>query len=80
MSTLLRAAALADIFGRRQYGQVSGTVALFTTLARAAAPYGTAVVHAYSGSYAAVFWTLAACLGLTAAAVSRFSPRSTMRA
>jgi predicted MFS family arabinose efflux permease len=66
MATLLRASSVAEVFGSRQYGGISGALSLFTTLARALGPIGAALAHARFGSYPAVFLGLAGLLAATA--------------
>jgi MFS family permease len=60
MGTLARASIVAEIFGRRNYGAISGAMALGTNGARAAAPVGAALLLTALGAYEIVFWILAA--------------------
>jgi MFS family permease len=69
MATLARASSLADIFGSRNYGAISGAVALAANGARAVGPVGASLLLVGLGSYAGVFWALAASLVAAAAAV-----------
>jgi MFS family permease len=62
MSTLSRATSLAQIFGARHYGAISGAVALGANGARAIGPVGASLLLLGLGGYPAVFWTLAASL------------------
>jgi MFS family permease len=62
MATLARASSLAEIFGARNYGAISGAVALGTNGARAVGPVGASLLLLAFGSYPAVFWALAASL------------------
>jgi MFS family permease len=64
MSTLARATAIADLYGRGAYGTIASVMAFSTTVARAAAPV-VAAVYAAALGYMALLWTLA---GLTALA------------
>ena len=61
--TLARATVVADYFGRQSYGAISGTISLFSTLSRAAAPVGAGVGYGLASGYGPVF----ACLAGTAA-------------
>jgi MFS family permease len=70
MSTLARATAVADVFGRRHYGSISGAIAVGANGARALGPVGAAVLLTAVGSYERVFWTFAG--GLVAAALAVF--------
>lgn len=54
----------ADAFGRAQLGRIQGTAQMLTVLASALGPLLLAQGHAWSGSYAAVFYGLAAVVGL----------------
>jgi MFS family permease len=74
MTTLARAAALADLYGPAGYGTLAGVTGAVTTAARAAAPV-TAAVFAAAAGYTALLWTLAA-LAAAAAAVAYRAERS----
>ncbi|HEY2995841.1 MAG TPA: MFS transporter [Methylomirabilota bacterium] len=69
MSTLSRATSLAQIFGARHYGAISGAVALGANGARAVGPVGASLLLLGLGGYPSVFWTLAASLVLASLAV-----------
>jgi MFS family permease len=62
MSTLSRATSLAQIFGARHYGAISGAVALGANGARAVGPVGASLLLLGLGAYPSVFWVLAASL------------------
>ena len=62
MATLARATIVAEIFGPRHYGSISGAVALGANGARAVAPVGAALLMVALGGYPRVFWLLAAAL------------------
>lgn len=62
-----RAALLAEFYGPLEYGRISGVLAMFLALSRAAAPVGASVLYAAGGGYAPVLWTLVgASLGAAA--------------
>jgi MFS family permease len=69
MATLARASSLAEIFGARNYGAISGAVALGANGARAVGPVGASLLLLAFGSYPAVFWALAASLVAAGGAV-----------
>jgi len=69
MATLARASSLAEIFGARNYGAISGAVALGANAARAVGPVGASLLLLGLGSYPAVFWALAASLVAAGAGV-----------
>jgi predicted MFS family arabinose efflux permease len=69
MATLARATAIADVFGRRHYGGISGALALGANGARALGPVGAAVLLTALGSYERVFWAFAGGLVLAGMAV-----------
>jgi len=69
MATLARASSLAEIFGARNYGAISGAVALGTNSARAVGPVGASLLLLGLGSYPAVFSVLAASLVAAGGAV-----------
>lgn len=60
MVTLLRAARVAELFGSAAYGSITGVMALWATLARAAAPVGAGALYDLFGRYEPVFWGLVA--------------------
>lgn len=63
-----RAALIAEFYGPLEYGRISGVLAVFVALARAAAPVGGSVLYVMGGGYAPVLWTL--LLGSLAAAAA----------
>jgi MFS family permease len=73
--TPARAALLAEFYGPLEYGRISGVLAMFLALARAAAPVGASVLYALGGGYTPVLWTLlAGCLAAGAAVLVAGSP------
>jgi len=76
MSTLARASSVAEVFGRRHYGSISGAIAIGANGSRALAPVGAALLQVWLGGYTHVFWTLAGALILAGLAVlvAEFSP------
>ena len=76
MSTLARASSVAEVFGRRHYGSISGAIAIGANGSRALAPVGSALLQVWLGGYTHVFWTLAGSLILAGLAVlvAEFSP------
>jgi MFS family permease len=69
MATLARASIVAEIFGRRNYGAISGTMALGANGARAVGPVGASLMLVAMGAYEAVFWVLAVAVFLAGLAV-----------
>jgi len=69
MSMLSRATSLAQIFGPRHYGAISGAVALGANGARAIGPVGASLLLLGLGAYPAVFWALAGSLVLASLSV-----------
>lgn len=69
MSTLSRATSLAQIFGPRHYGAISGAVALGANGARAIGPVGASLLLLGLGAYPSVFWALTASLVVASLAV-----------
>jgi MFS family permease len=70
MATLARATLVADIFGARHYGSISGAIALGANGARALAPVGAALLQVALGGYERLFWLLAAVLVVAGVGVS----------
>ncbi len=56
--TPARAALVAEMYGPREYGTISGVLALFVTGARAAAPVSAGILYTLFGRYDPVFWIL----------------------
>lgn len=69
MSTLVRASTLAELFGARHYGSISGAIALGANGSRAIAPVAASLLWVALGGYEALFWSLAAALVAAAGAV-----------
>jgi MFS family permease len=69
LSTLVRPALLADLYGRAQYGSIAGVLQFAISLAQAAAPVGAGIAYDLSGSYEPVFWALAVISALAVVAV-----------
>ena len=62
MGTLARASIVAEIFGRRNYGAISGAMALGSNGARAVGPVGASLMLLALGAYETVFWIFAAAV------------------
>ncbi|MDQ6601480.1 MAG: MFS transporter [Chloroflexota bacterium] len=56
--TPARAALVAEMYGPREYGTISGVLALFVTGARAAAPVSAGLLYTLFGRYEPVFWII----------------------
>ena len=69
MATLARASIVAEIFGRRNYGAISGAMALGSNGARAVGPVGASLLLVATGTYEAVFWILASAVFMAGLAV-----------
>ena len=69
MATLARATTVAEVFGRRHYGSISGAIAVAANSARALGPVGASLLFAWFGGYERVFWAFAVALGLSGFAV-----------
>ena len=76
--TLMRAALVADRYGRAHYGAIGGALALFVSAAGALAPVGAGVAVGFAESYAPAFLGLAAASLLAALAMTGVSGRSTL--
>jgi hypothetical protein len=69
MSTLVRASTLAELFGPRHYGTISGAMALGANGARAIAPVAASLLWVALGGYEVIFWSFAIALLAAAGAV-----------
>ena len=69
MATLARATMVAEIFGPRHYGSISGALALGANGARALAPVGAALLVVALGHYERVFSLLGGALVLAGVGV-----------
>jgi MFS family permease len=56
--TPARAALVADLYGRTNFGSINGVLALFVTGARALAPVTAGLLYSAFGRYEPVFWLL----------------------
>jgi len=72
--TVVRGTAVPELLWRESYGAINGALTLPQNLARAAAPYGAAVIWRASGSYDAVLLVILAG-GIVAAAAYGFACR-----
>lgn len=77
--TLMRAAIVAERYGRAHFGAVNGTVALFVGAAAALAPLGAGLAYDLAGSYRPVFLGLAAACLLAALAAAALGSRPAPR-
>ncbi|HET9000088.1 MAG TPA: MFS transporter [bacterium] len=64
MSTLARATAVAEVFGRRYYGSVNGAIGLWANGARAVGPVGASLLWVWLGGYEPVFWLLGSAVAI----------------
>src|SRR5262249_39701219 len=69
MATLARASSLAEIFGARNYGAISGAVALGANGAPAVGPVGASLLLVRLGSPSGAFSAVAAWLVAAGSAV-----------
>ena len=69
MGTLARASIVAEIFGRRNYGAISGAMALGSNGARAVGPVGASLMLLALGAYETVFWIFAGAVFLAGISV-----------
>ncbi len=67
--TPARAGLVADLYGARHYGSISGVLGLFVTGARALAPVGAGALYGAFGRYGPVLWLLVALATVAAGAV-----------
>ncbi len=67
--TPARAALVAELYGRANYGSISGVLALFVTGARALAPVAAGLLYGAFGGYGPVFWLLIVIAALASGAV-----------
>ncbi|HWI28500.1 MAG TPA: MFS transporter [Stellaceae bacterium] len=58
--TIVRGLAVPELLGREAYGAINGALTLPANLARAAAPFGAALLWAAAGGYGAVLWAITA--------------------
>jgi MFS family permease len=58
--TIVRGTAVPELLGREAYGAINGALSLPANVARAAAPFGAALLWQASGGYGAVLWAVVA--------------------
>jgi predicted MFS family arabinose efflux permease len=56
--TIVRGLAVPELLGREAYGAINGALTLPANVARAAAPFGAALLWTFSGGYGAVLWAV----------------------
>jgi MFS family permease len=56
--TIVRGLAVPDLLWREGYGAINGALTLPANVARAAAPFGAALIWRASGSYDAMLWSM----------------------
>jgi predicted MFS family arabinose efflux permease len=56
--TIVRGLAVPDLLWREGYGAINGALTLPANIARAAAPFGAALIWRASGSYDAMLWSM----------------------
>ena len=66
--TIVRGTAVPDLMWREGYGAINGALALPANVAKAAAPFGAALIWSISGGYDAVLWSIFAGAVLAALA------------
>lgn len=66
--TIVRGTAVPDLMWREGYGAINGALALPANIAKAAAPFGAALIWSFSGGYDAVLWSIFAGAVLAALA------------
>jgi MFS family permease len=69
--TLMRASLVADVFGIRAYGSISGSMAFVSQAAMAAGPLIVSLLVAAWGGYTPVYWVLALVVGLSTLGIAR---------
>jgi MFS family permease len=69
MATLARATIVAEIFGPRHYGSISGAMSVGSTMARAAGPVASSALRSALGGYPGLFCLLAGTLLVAGAGV-----------
>jgi MFS family permease len=73
--TLMRASLVAEAFGLRAYGSISGSMAFVSQAAMAAGPLVVSLLVAAWGGYTPVFWLLAVVVALSSFGITRISPQ-----
>lgn len=66
MTTLLKATLVADLYGRRSYGAMTGLIGSFSIAAEAAAPFAAALIALAPGGYTTMLAVLAAAAAAAA--------------
>jgi MFS family permease len=74
--TLMRASLVADVFGLRAYGAISGTMAFVSQSAMAAGPLIVSLLVVAWGGYVPVYWVLAIVVTISAVGIAQVRPVS----
>jgi MFS family permease len=67
--SLAKAALVAEVYGSRHYGSISGSLGTISTLTATFAPLGAGFLHDLSGDYTLVLWILIAASVVASLAV-----------
>jgi MFS family permease len=72
--SLAKPVLLAETYGARHYGRLSGSMAFFVAIAQTLAPFGVGLLHGFWGGYTPVLWLLLGLAALAALAVGLARP------
>jgi MFS family permease len=76
--SLAKPALIAEIYGAKHYGSISGSMTSVVTVAQTIAPFGAGALHGLSGDYNLVLWLFALLAAISALATWLARPRSVL--
>lgn len=73
--SLAKPALIAETYGAKHYGSISGSMTSIIAVAQTIAPFGAGALHELSGGYNTVLWVFAALAALSALAIAQAKPK-----
>jgi nitrate/nitrite transporter NarK len=75
--SLAKPALVAEVYGAKHYGSISGSMASIVAVAQTVAPFGAGALHGTTGNYNLALWVFAALAIISALAIWQARPNST---
>lgn len=76
--SLAKPALIAEIYGDKHFGSISGSMTSVVKAAQTIAPFGAGALHGVSGDYNLVLWLFSALAAISALALWLARPRANL--
>lgn len=76
--SLAKPALVAEIYGAKHYGTISGSMNSIVAVAQTIAPFGAGALHGLSGNYNLTLWLFATLATISALAIWQARPRAAL--